>query len=161
MALGYLRAYAFDLGAGLAAFERTLELNPNHADAWCLFADLKVFDSRPFEAIECARKAFRLNPRPPSQYYWLLGWSQYAAGQYAEAAVTLSHPVARDAGCQRIRAAALAQLGRTEEAGLAAREFMAVIPRFSIAEWAKGQPFRLAADLQHFVDGYRKAGLPG
>ena len=33
-------------------------------------------------------------------------------------------------------------------------------PHFTIGFWAKTQPARDQATLQHFIDGYRKAGLP-
>jgi hypothetical protein len=57
-------------------------------------------------------------------------------------------------------AAALAQLGRLQEAREAARQFLATYPHFSAAAWAKTQPFRDASDANHFVEGYLKAGLP-
>jgi hypothetical protein len=33
-------------------------------------------------------------------------------------------------------------------------------PLFTIGRWAESQPFRDEATRQHFIDGYRKAGLP-
>ena len=51
-------------------FEISLRLNPNDADAWSDFADLKSFEGRGVEAIACAEKALRLNPHPPSYYFW-------------------------------------------------------------------------------------------
>jgi hypothetical protein len=33
-------------------------------------------------------------------------------------------------------------------------------PRFTISYWAATQPCRDRATLEHFVDGYRRAGLP-
>jgi hypothetical protein len=54
----------------------------------------------------------------------------------------------------------LAQLGRAEEARQEAELFLASTPHFSICRWAATQPFRDAAALAHFVEGFRKAGLP-
>jgi tetratricopeptide (TPR) repeat protein len=160
MTLGYLKTYESNLAEGVAEFEMTLRLNPNHADAWAFLADLRVFEGKPEEGIDAAKKAFRLNPHPPSQYYWLLGWAEYAASRYEDAIKTLHHEAARGTGSQRILAGALAQLGRTEEAHEVAAEYLKVIPHFSVRQWASTQPFRNAADLQHFVDGYLMAGLP-
>ena len=70
-------------------FEISLRLNPNDADAWVDFADLKSYEGRGVEAIACVQKALRLNPHPPSWYFWILGFAQFAAGQY-EAAVKTS-----------------------------------------------------------------------
>jgi TolB-like protein/class 3 adenylate cyclase len=158
--LGYVHAYDGRLSDGIAEFEAALRLNPNHADAWALLADLMVFDGRPVDGIECARNAFRLNPSPPGVYYWALGWAEYAAGRYEDSLATLRHEASRGAGGQRLIAASLAMLGRTEEALKEARLYANAIPEFSVAHWAKTQPFRHAADCQHFVEGYLKAGLP-
>jgi hypothetical protein len=38
--------------------------------------------------------------------------------------------------------------------------FMVSNPHFTIRQWDESQPFRDEAACQHFVDGYRKAGLP-
>ncbi|MFK0689461.1 adenylate/guanylate cyclase domain-containing protein [Mesorhizobium sp. IMUNJ 23033] len=158
--LGYVRAYDGDLDGGVAGFQVALRINPNHADVWALLTDLMVFEGRAVEGIDCARKAFRLNPYPPGFYYWVLGWAQYAADRYEDAIETLRQDAARGTGSRRLLAASLAQLGRIEEAQKEARLYLAAIPNFSVDYWASGQPFRNDADLQHFIDGYVKAGLP-
>ncbi len=61
---------------------------------------------------------------------------------------------------RRFLAASLAQLGRMEEARREAEYFMISNPHFTISFWAKTQPGRDQAMLAHFVEGYRKAGLP-
>ena len=158
--LGYVRAYDFKLDEGIAEFEAALEINPNHADAWALFTDLRVFEGDPLTAIESARTAFRLNPYPPGVYYWVMGWALYAAERYQEAVETLRHDAARGTGSWRLLAAALAQLGHTDEARAEAAQFLVIHPGFSIRRWAATQPFRRKADLARFLEGYRKAGLP-
>ena len=60
----------------------------------------------------------------------------------------------------RFLAAGLAQLGRLDEARSEAELFLVANPQFSISHWAATEPFRDAATLAHFVDGYRKAGFP-
>lgn len=61
---------------------------------------------------------------------------------------------------RRLLAAALAQLGRLDEARQEAEFFMMNDPHFSIRHWATSQPFDNEEVLQRFVEGYRKAGLP-
>src|SRR5262249_44571868 len=158
--LGYLRALEGDLSEGVAEVEQGLRINPNHADGWVILADLRVMESRAVEGIECARNGFRLNPHPPGSYYWPLGWAQYGAGRYEEAAETLRNKSARGPGVRRILAAALAQLGRLAEAKEEARKFLLEFPNFSAQQWGRTQPFRNDADRQHFIEGYVKAGLP-
>ena len=72
-------------------FEIALRLNPNDADFWAEFAELKSFEGLGVEAIACVQKALRLNPHPPSFYFWILGFAQFVAGQYAAAVKTLKN----------------------------------------------------------------------
>jgi hypothetical protein len=62
---------------------------------------------------------------------------------------TLQHECGWGAGSLRILAAALAQLGRIEEAHQVAKELLVLIPHFPTAAWAKGQPFVHQIDRQH------------
>jgi adenylate cyclase len=158
--LARLRNIRSDLVDVVAELEMALRTNPNHAAGWSLLADLRVLEGRPLDGIDCIRKAFRLNPHPPGDYYWLLGWSQYGAGQYQDAVETLRHDAARGPGVRRILAAALAQLGRISEAHDEAAKFLQEFPDFTARQWGRAQPFRHDADRRHFTEGYVKAGLP-
>ncbi len=158
--LGYALTYKGLLDEGRAQFELALKFNPNHAEAWVFLGDLHVLDGRPEQAIAAVNKAFQLNPNIPSSYYWVLGWAQYAARHYEEAVETLKLNPSPGDGSRRILAAALAQLGRYDEAREAARQFLDAMPHFTISNWARTQPFHDPRDLQHFVEGYLKAGLP-
>jgi adenylate cyclase len=144
----------------VAEFEMGLRINPNHAAGWNMLADLRVLEGRASEGIDCARHSFPLDPHPPGDYYWPLGFAQYATGRYQEAVETLGLGSARGAGAGRILAAALAQLGRMTEAREEARKFLIEFPQFSAKQWGATQPFRNDADRQHFIAGYVKAGLP-
>jgi TolB-like protein len=157
--LGEVLVFVGEPDAAAAELARALEIDPNHADAWVILGEVKTYEGSAVEAIDHARKAFRLNPYPPGWYYWYLGFMEYAAGRYAAAAETLRHE-AIPSGSRRILAASLAQLGRVDEARLEAARFLAAYPRFSIKQWANRQPFRRETDRQHFADGYRRAGLP-
>jgi tetratricopeptide (TPR) repeat protein len=145
---------------GAAEMETALRINPNHADAWSFLGIQAAYAGKAMEGIEHARKAFRLTPHPPGWYYWHLGFIQFAAGRYEDAVGTLRNEAAHRLGCQRILAAALAQLGRMEEATLEAEQFLAAHSPFSVRHWANQMPFQRETDRQHFVDGYVKAGLP-
>jgi len=157
--LGYVLMHEGEPDLGASELTRALQINPNHADGWSFLGVMKVGEGRADQGIDCLRKAFRLNPYPPGWYYWHLGLAQYAAGRYEDAVETLLHEATRRSASQRILAASLAQLGRTEEAKAEAAQFLAAHPHFSVDRWASTQPFR-EADRQHFIDGYIKAGLP-
>jgi TolB-like protein/class 3 adenylate cyclase len=141
-------------------FEISLRLNPNDADTWDFLSDFKVMQGLGLEAVACSDKAMRLSPHPQSGYYWGLGQAQYAAGQYEAAVKTLRNDATYRTGSRRFLAAALAQLGKLEEAREEARLYVAQNPHFRISYWAETQPFRDLATREKFVEGYRMAGLP-
>jgi len=162
MVLGYVLIYngTGNLAGGREQFDIALNLNPNYADAWIFLMDLQVLEGRPEEAVRAGQHAFRLNPHPPSYYYLWLGWALYAARRYDEIVSLLGHNDARGTNSLRILAGTLVKLGRLDEAREVARQFLIAVPQFTVGNWAKTQPFRDPRDLQHFVDGYLKAGLP-
>ena len=135
--LAYVLLYERRWDESAKEFEISLRLNPNDADAWADFADLKSFEGRGVEAIACVEKALRLNPHPPSYYFWTLGFAQYAAGQYEAAVKTLSNEATYRTESRRLLAAALAQLGRLEEAREEAKLYLAGNPHFRISHWVE------------------------
>ena len=143
-----------------AEFATALKLDPNNADAWAMLSELMVLKGHPAEAITHIEKAIRLNPHPPGWYYWFLGQAQYLDHQYERAVVSLRHEATYRTLSRRTLAATLAQLGRLEEARREAELFMANNPDFTIHDWVLLMPFQDETAGQHFVDGYRKAGLP-
>lgn len=157
---GYAFTYAGDICAARRQFDLALQSNPNHADSWLFLADLEVLDGHPSEAVKAAARAYQLNPYPDVNYHWIMGFAYYAAHRYEEAVMTLQHPLCHRTGSKRILAAALAQLGEQDQAREVAEQFLAIQPHFTVSGWAKTQPFRQLSDLQHFIEGYRKAGLP-
>ncbi|MBO3273677.1 winged helix-turn-helix domain-containing tetratricopeptide repeat protein [Pseudomonas schmalbachii] len=158
--LAYLLAYERSFAEADAEFARAIELDPNEADTWAALSDIDVLAGRIDEGLEHIRKAFRLNPFPASWYYLTLGQAQYAAGEYAAAVETLCRDETYRTSSRRFLAASLAQLGRLDEARAEAELFLVGNPHFTIRHWAATEPFRDAATLEHFVDGFRKAGLP-
>jgi TolB-like protein/cytochrome c-type biogenesis protein CcmH/NrfG len=158
--LAYLLAYERSFAEADQEFAKAIELDPNEADAWAALSDIAVLAGRVEEGLEHIRKAFRLNPFPASWYYLALGQAQYAAGQYEAAVETLRRDETYRTSSRRFLAASLAQLGRLDEARAEAELFLVGNPDFTTRHWAATEPFRDAAVLEHFVDGFRKAGLP-
>lgn len=158
--LANLLAYEHRFGEADAEFARAFELDPNEADAWATLSDIEVLAGRIEEGLEHIRKAFRLNPFPPSWYYLTLGAAQYAARDYEAAIETLRRDETYRTSSRRFLAASLAQLGRFEEARAEVEMFLIANPHFTTSHWVWTEPFRDDAMLEHFVDGFRKAGLP-
>jgi TolB-like protein len=158
--LAYLLAYARSFTESDQEFDRAIELDPNEADAWAALSDIAVLAGQVEEGLEHIRKAFRLNPFPPSYYYMTLGQAQYAHRDYEAAVGTLRRDETYHTSSRRFLSASLAQLGRLDEARAETELFLVGNPHFTIRHWAATEPFRDAATLEHFVDGFRKAGLP-
>jgi adenylate cyclase len=57
-------------------------------------------------------------------------------------------------------AAGYARLGQLEEAGAEAADVLRINPSFTIESWKCTTPFKDPKDLEHLIDGLRKAGLP-
>jgi TolB-like protein len=159
-ALAYLLAYERKFAEADVEFTRAIELDPNEADAWAALSDVTVLAGRVEEGLGHIRKAFRLNPFPPSWYYLPLGQALYAAGEYRAAVEALRRDETHRTSSRRFLAASLTQLGRLDEARAEAELFLVGNPDFSIRHWAAMEPFRDAAMRERFVDGFRKAGLP-
>lgn len=158
--LANLLAYERRFDEADAEFARAIALDPNEADTFATLSDILVLAGRIEEGLEQIRKAFRLNPYPASWYYLTLGQAQYAAGAYEAAVETLTRDETYRTGSRRFLAASLAQLGRLDEARAEVELFLVANPHFSTSQWAETEPFRDAATRAHFVEGYRKAGLP-
>jgi TolB-like protein len=158
--LGWVLEYEHKYEESAAQIEMALQIDSNNADIHAMRTDLLVMDGQPREAIGSIARAMRLNPRPPAWYYWLKGEAEYAARRYEDAVITLRHEATYGTPSRSILAAALAQLGRTEEARIEGRLFMADYPKFRIESFLDTQPFRHRADREHFAEGYRKAALP-
>lgn len=158
--LGHVLNYEHEYDAASEQFEVALRLDPNHADTHGLRADLLALHGRPIEALASVAEAMKLNPHAPAFYYWLKGQAEYVARRYKDAIDTLKHKSTYASASRSILAAALAQIGRLDEAQLEGRLFMADYPDFTINEFLSGQAFRHEHDREHFAEGYRKAGLP-
>ena len=59
-----------------------------------------------------------------------------------------------------IRAAALAQLGRTAEAKAAAEVLLSNYPSLTVERHLRNFHWKLPADIAHYRDGLVKAGIP-
>jgi TolB-like protein len=158
--LGHVLAYERRWTESGHELSEALRLDPSHASAWVTLAEFTTYAGEPAAAIEHVQRALRLDPHSTPGCYWILGLAQYAARQYEAAVDTLRKEATYRSGSRRILAASLAQLGRLAEARREADLFTASNPNFTISFWAATQPIRDESVRQHFVDGYRKAGLP-
>ncbi|MCZ6863068.1 MAG: adenylate/guanylate cyclase domain-containing protein [Alphaproteobacteria bacterium] len=148
-----------------AEAERAVELNSNLAMAYCARSFVGAFGARPEDGIADALTALRLSSQDPFRFAFFnsLTLSQYAARNYeaaADAATKLTGVAPEHPFGYFNMAAACGQLGRSQEARHALRQGMQYHPDLSKEFIGATWPYKDAADLEHFVEGLHKAGLP-
>ncbi|MCP3413583.1 hypothetical protein NLM16_05660 [Bradyrhizobium brasilense] len=160
--LGYNIIRRRDFDAATAAAERALALNPNFADYRLAQIFYSVGD--PARAIAIAKLQMRLDPFHPHFAPLMAGVAHYHLKEYNDAQHWLAEAVGRAPNHQyghAFLAATYAQLGRMEDARAEAGEVLRLNPRYSIGGTQKQVSIlKRAEDLEHLVDGLRKAGLP-
>lgn len=154
-----------------ARFEKALALNPNYIWTYCQKGFFLTCSGRPDEGISCDHFALRLNPLMPDPCLYGIGVSYYLAKRYDEALSAFGKMSYLPLEIQGCVAACYAQLGRDDEARIAAAEFLdraqtefADYPGDKIEKWQdywhRLMPIKQAADRRLLHDGLRKAGLP-
>jgi TolB-like protein len=153
----YLLRGEYDLA--LSHFERTFALNPNDANATAHRGYALAIVGCAEEGIELIRRAMYLNPLHPGWYWDNLAIAQYTARQYEEALSSYRQGAGQTAywGIARI-AACDAQLGRLSEARQCAAEVLRLKPDFHFLSLTLHH--KNSADAEHWLEGFRKAGLP-
>jgi len=168
--LGVVYIFTKRAEEGIAECERALELDRNLPWAHFNLGLGKVFIGHAEETEAYIAEALRLSPRDPMAYMWA-----HAAGTAKSHLGSWEESVAwRRRGIEANRnfpaayfslAAALAQLGRLNEARSAVKAGLALNPAFTIsrarASWTawSDNPTYLA-QLEPIFDGLRKAGVP-
>jgi tetratricopeptide (TPR) repeat protein len=152
---------------GTAECERALALDRNLAAAHGIIGLYKVLLGHAEEAETEVQDALRLSPRDTWAFAWLcfVGMAKSLLDQPEQAVVWLR----RSIECNRnfppshfYLAAALARLGRMDEARAADKAGLALDPQFTIARFSafaeSDNPIYLA-QRQQLIDGMRKADL--
>jgi TolB-like protein/class 3 adenylate cyclase/Flp pilus assembly protein TadD len=138
---------------------RALELNPNDGDLLASRALLLIFSGRSEEAGTWVTKAMRRNPHHPDWYATVLAATHYLANRYRDALSVMAkvdEPAVYD---HRLLAAIHGQLGEQDEARAHVKALLDINPDYSISLVTDSLPYQ-KDDLELFLDGLRKAGLP-
>ena len=116
------------------------------------------------EGDRAARQALRLSPRDPfaAIYCGVVAYCQFVGRNYAEA-IRLAREALRQRsdfiGAHRVLTAAAGMAGETELAKSALAELRRAQPTISLSWLASQMPFKLDTDREHYLEGFRKAGL--
>ncbi len=158
LAYVHIARKSFDLATH--HLERATQLNPNDADGIALRAALEMFTERPEQALITLQAAIRLNPALPNWYREVECIALYQLRRYTEAARALERATALRPYATRYLAACYAQMDRMAEARALAADALRLDPGFTLRAWAEVEPYQSSTNLEHMIEGMRKAGLP-
>jgi tetratricopeptide (TPR) repeat protein len=141
-----------------------LRLNPNFSLAQGYYGLVLAYCGRWEEAIAAARRALRLSPRDPFSaiFFGIAAYAQFVAGNYDEA-IHLSRQGIRQrsdfVGAHRVLTAASGMAGQHDVAHAALQELRRAQPNISLAWIASEMPIKRDQDREHYLEGFRRAGL--
>ncbi|MGX5847367.1 adenylate/guanylate cyclase domain-containing protein [Mesorhizobium sp. PL10] len=153
---------SFERSEELAA--AALQLNPNSIFVLKNCGSALGYGGETHRAIELFEAARRINPIDPRSFQTMGGLAsahffnrEFETAAYWARRVLSEHPHYHIA--RRYLAAALAHLGRLDEAGMVIAELLEAHPGSSLSR-SRRSTFRHSWMLDLYVDGLRKAGLP-
>jgi TolB-like protein/Tfp pilus assembly protein PilF len=164
LALANVRLFGRRFDDSVAEFETALRLNPNFALAQAYYGLSLAYSGRPEEADVAVRRALRLSPRDPlaAVYQGILSYSLFVGRKYEEA-IKFAREALRQrsdfVGAHRVLTAANAMAGHNGEAEQALQELQRAQPTISLAWLSANMPIRHAAELEHYSEAFRRAGL--
>jgi adenylate cyclase len=150
----------------IASLEQAIALNPSFAQSYHGLGMALTLAGRLEDAKDALSMAERLSPRDPNLWATtvvhalaclLAGENEAALGWARE---TVRNPRARGYWPHALHAAALAQLGRMDDARQALAQAREALPDLSLSYLAQTLPAKEPGGLDPYLDGLRKAGLP-
>jgi len=162
--LAYMHIMEGHYEAAMDAINKAVGLNPYDMGARGVqgICHLVIGDHR--QAIELLSMAIRGGQNDPRyQLAGLNAFSHYLLGQYdASLSWTREALYLNPDHLQvlALRAAALAQLGRAEEAANAAEVLLSNYPTLTVERHLRNFRWKIPADIAHYRDGLLKAGIP-
>jgi adenylate cyclase len=162
--LSYMHAMEGHYEAAMEAAKRAVKLNPYDMGARGVLGIAHLVIGEHRQAIELFSTAVQRGNSDP-RYKWaaLNAFSHYLLGQY-----DASLSWAREAlylnpnhlQVLAVRTAALAQLGRSEEAAKAAEVLLTSFPSLTVERHLRNFRWKTPTDIAHYREGLLKAGVP-
>lgn len=163
-ALGSVYLFNRRFEDSLAEYELALRLNPNFSLARAYYGVCLTYCGRWQEGDREARHALRLSPRDPfaAIYNGVVGYSQFMGKNYEEA-IQFCREALRQrgdfVGAYRVLTSAAGMSGQKDIAATALGELRRTQPNISLKWLAGRMPIRNEAELDHYLEGFRRAGL--
>jgi tetratricopeptide (TPR) repeat protein len=168
MRLGSVQIHTNRAVQGISECERALAVDRNLAAAHGQFGLAKILTGRAEETEAHVNEALRLSPRDTVSQTWMAfaGVAKFSLGSDEQAATLFRRALEISRNYPLVHfylAAALAHLGRLDEARAAVQAGLAINPTFTISRFRAGAPSdnpTFLAQRERVYDGMRKAGVP-
>jgi adenylate cyclase len=163
-ALGFVHLARKEFDKAEQAVIKSIDIAPNYADGYGLFALINSYTGRPELAIELNNKAINLNPYPSYEYLITYGIAYYVQGDYPQAIKVLETGHQRNPNhmiLKLILTASYVRASRQDEAEWLVFEILQLSPSLSLKTLANNIPFASEQTIQLLVTDLRAAGLPG
>src|SRR6185295_12409171 len=154
-----------DVATALHYFDRAMQLNRNLPFIWALSAVSYCYLGDPDTALERMKRCRELTASLP--YFWLhenpTSIAYLMKRMYPEAVEVARRVVegtpAYGNGYKPL-IAALGHLRRRNEARRYVERLLEIEPGFTVRSFGERYPFTRTADLTHYMEGLRRAGVP-
>ena len=162
--LSYVHAIEGNFDAALEAAKRAVELNPYDMGACGVLGFCHLVGGEHRQAIELFSTAVQKGSIDP-RYQWaaLNAFGHYQLRQY-DASLSWAREAlyANPTHLQvlAVRTAALAQMGRSEDAAQAAELVLSHFPGLTVERHLRNFRWKIEADIAHYREGLLKAGIP-
>jgi len=138
---------------------KALSINPNDADALIIAAYIETALGDAETGLKNMAMALERNPTNPPWYHWLRGGTLSILGRYEEAVAEFDQYGAPNAAILKLRAIALAKLGRLDEARAQVRALLTIRPGLTVSKVRKLEDCLPDVEVR-LLEGLRLAGLP-
>lgn len=154
-----------DIDAAQSLIDRSLAANPNANRAWLASATVRIYIGDPVTAIEHTERAMQLSPLDTAVWvaFGLLSNAHIQLANYEDAAVWARRSVQLHRDNLPAHLAliiSLTLIGQQQEAEMALTELHRIEPDLTLANVQQRFSMGRYQNLQSFIDGLSKAGLP-
>ena len=146
------------------SIRRAIQINPNYADGYGQLAITQLYAGQLHESLSAIHKAKRLNPRYPFVYLWIEGHAHFLLGNHEKSIAIVKEVLDRNPTFEIARLTLIAtygHLGMEDEASWEIDELLTLRPGYSLSTARQEALHNRPEDLEKFIEGLRRAGIPG
>ncbi|MFB9983321.1 adenylate/guanylate cyclase domain-containing protein [Mesorhizobium kowhaii] len=155
-----LHGWNGEFEAAKTHWQRALAMAPTNPSVLVWVGYICLWSGQLTKAREIGERLRRLSPLEHRDVHELLAFTYYLLGEYEASLDSFRRWDNNnyDRGFANL-AACLGQLGRINEAILAWGRCLERKPGFTLGDYKRGSPYRRQEDVEHWLDGLRKAGI--